>query len=199
MSDREVDQKLVERAQRGDKQAFDLLVSKYQRKLARLLSRFIRDAAEVEDVTQEAFIKAYRALPTFRGDSAFYTWLYRIGINTAKNYLVAMGRRAPTSTDVDAEEAEGFEGGEQLRDMNTPENELMSRQVADNVNQTLAELPEELRTAITLREIEGLSYEDIANIMNCPIGTVRSRIFRAREAIAVKLRPLLGTRTDRRW
>jgi RNA polymerase sigma-70 factor (ECF subfamily) len=199
MSDREVDQKLVERAQRGDKQAFDLLVSKYQRKLARLLSRFIRDAAEVEDVTQEAFIKAYRALPTFRGDSAFYTWLYRIGINTAKNYLVAMGRRAPTSTDVDTEEAEGFEGGEQLRDMNTPENELMSRQVAENVNQTLAELPEELRTAITLREIEGLSYEDIANIMNCPIGTVRSRIFRAREAIATKLRPLLGTRTDRRW
>ena len=199
MSDREVDQKLVERAQRGDKQAFDLLVSKYQRKLARLLSRFIRDAAEVEDVTQEAFIKAYRALPTFRGDSAFYTWLYRIGINTAKNYLVAMGRRAPTSTDVDTEEAEGFEGGEQLRDMNTPENQLMSRQVAENVNQTLAELPEELRTAITLREIEGLSYEDIANIMNCPIGTVRSRIFRAREAIAAKLRPLLGTRTDRRW
>ncbi|MGW8183506.1 MAG: RNA polymerase sigma factor RpoE [Burkholderiales bacterium] len=199
MSDREVDQKLVERAQRGDKQAFDLLVSKYQRKLARLLSRFIRDAAEVEDVTQEAFIKAYRALPTFRGDSAFYTWLYRIGINTAKNYLVAMGRRAPTSTDVDTEEAEGFEGGEQLRDLNTPENELMSRQVAENVNQTLAELPEELRTAITLREIEGLSYEDIANIMNCPIGTVRSRIFRAREAIATKLRPLLGTRTDRRW
>lgn len=199
MSDREVDQKLVERAQRGDKQAFDLLVSKYQRKLARLLSRFIRDAAEVEDVTQEAFIKAYRALPTFRGDSAFYTWLYRIGINTAKNYLVAMGRRAPTSTDVDTEEAESFEGGDQLRDLNTPENELMSRQVADNVNQTLAELPEELRTAITLREIEGLSYEDIANIMNCPIGTVRSRIFRAREAIAVKLRPLLGTRRDRRW
>ena len=199
MSDREVDQKLVERAQRGDKQAFDLLVSKYQRKLARLLSRFIRDAAEVEDVTQEAFIKAYRALPTFRGDSAFYTWLYRIGINTAKNYLVAMGRRAPTSTDVDADEAESFEGGEQLRDLNTPENELMSRQVADNVNQTLAELPDELRTPITLREIEGLSYEDIANIMNCPIGTVRSRIFRAREAIAAKLRPLLGTRTDRRW
>lgn len=199
MSDREVDQQLVERAQRGEKQAFGLLVSKYERKLARLLSRFIRDAAEVEDVTQEAFIKAYRALPTFRGDSAFYTWLYRIGINTAKNYLVAMRRRAPTSTDVDAEEAEGFEGGEQLRDLNTPENELISRQVADNVNQTLAELPEELRTAITLREIEGLSYEDIANIMNCPIGTVRSRIFRAREAIAVKLRPLLGTRRDRRW
>ncbi len=199
MSDREVDQRLVERAQSGDKQAFGLLVSKYQRKLARLLSRFIRDAAEVEDVTQEAFIKAYRALPTFRGDSAFYTWLYRIGINTAKNYLVAMGRRTPTATDIDAEDAEGFQDADQLRDLNTPENELISRQVADNVNQTLADLPEELRTAITLREIEGLSYEDIANIMNCPIGTVRSRIFRAREAIAVKLRPLLGTRNDRRW
>jgi RNA polymerase sigma-70 factor (ECF subfamily) len=199
MSDREVDQQLVERAQRGEKQAFGLLVSKYERKLARLLSRFIRDAAEVEDVTQEAFIKAYRALPTFRGDSAFYTWLYRIGINTAKNYLVAMGRRAPTTTDIDAEDAEGFQDREQLRDLNTPENELISRQVAENVNQTLSELPEELRTAITLREIEGLSYEDIANIMNCPIGTVRSRIFRAREAIAAKLRPLIGTRKDRRW
>jgi RNA polymerase sigma-70 factor (ECF subfamily) len=199
MSDREVDQQLVERAQHGDKRAFDLLVSKYQRKLARLLSRFIRDSTEVEDVTQEAFIKAYRALPTFRGDSAFYTWLYRIGINTAKNYLVAMGRRAPTTTNIDSEEAEGFEDGDQLRDLNTPEDELASKQVAETVNQTLGELPEELRTAITLREIEGLSYEDIANIMNCPIGTVRSRIFRAREAIAEKLRPLLGTRQDRRW
>ena len=199
MSDREVDQQLVERAQRGEKHAFELLVIKYQRKLARLLSRFIRDPTEVEDVTQEAFIKAYRALPSFRGDSAFYTWLYRIGINTAKNYLVAMGRRAPTTTDIDSEEAEGFEDGEQLRDLNTPENEMMSRQVAETVNQTLEELPEELRTAITLREIEGLSYEDIANIMNCPIGTVRSRIFRAREAIAERLRPLLGTRKDRRW
>ena len=199
MSDREVNQQLVERAQRGDKKAFDLLVGKYQRKLARLLSRFIRDAAEVEDVTQEAFIKAYRALPTFRGDSAFYTWLYRIGINTAKNYLVAMGRRAPTTTEIDSEEAEGFENGDQLRDLNTPENEMATRQIADTVNQTLSELPEELRTAITLREIEGMSYEDIANIMNCPIGTVRSRIFRAREAIAAKLRPMLGTRNDRRW
>ncbi len=199
MSDREVDQQLVERAQRGDKRAFDLLVSKYQRKLARLLSRFIRDSTEVEDVTQEAFIKAYRALPTFRGDSAFYTWLYRIGINTAKNYLVALGRRAPTTTNIDSEEAEGFEDGGQLHDLNTPEDELASKQVAETVNQTLGELPEELKTAITLREIEGLSYEDIANIMNCPIGTVRSRIFRAREAIAAKLRPLLGTRQDRRW
>ena len=200
MGDREIDQQLVERAQRGDKQAFDLLVVKYQRKLARLLSQFIRDASEVEDVTQEAFIKAYRALPSFRGDSAFYTWLYRIGINTAKNFLVAQGRRAPTTTTgFDSEEAEGFEEASQLREMNTPESELTSKQIAQTVNQTLEELPEELRTAITLREIEGLSYEEIAAIMNCPIGTVRSRIFRAREAIAEKLRPLLGTGKDKRW
>lgn len=199
MSDREIDQQLVERAQRGDKRAFELLVSKYQRKLGRLLSRFIRDGAEVEDVTQEAFIKAYRALPSFRGDSAFYTWLYRIGINTAKNYLVAQGRRAPTATGFDSEEAENFEDGDQLRDVNTPEAELMSKQIATTVNETMQALPEELRTAITLREIEGLSYEDIATIMNCPIGTVRSRIFRARETIAERLRPLLGTSKDKRW
>ena len=199
MGDREVDHQLVERAQRGDKHAFELLVVKYQRKLARLLSRFIRDASEVEDVTQETFIKAYRALPSFRGDSAFYTWLYRIGINTAKNYLVAMGRRAPTMTGVDNEEAEDIEQGEQLKDLNTPENQMISRQVAETVNSTLQELPEELRTAITLREIDGLSYEEIAQIMNCPIGTVRSRIFRAREAIAERLRPQLGTSKDRRW
>ncbi len=199
MGDREIDQQLVERAQHGDKHAFELLVVKYQRKLGRLLSRFIRDAAEIEDVTQETFIKAYRALPSFRGDSAFYTWLYRIGINTAKNYLVAMGRRAPTATEFDIADAEAFEDGEQLKDMNTPENELMSKQVAKTVNQTLQELPDELRTAITLREIEGLSYEDIASIMGCPIGTVRSRIFRAREAIAGKLRPMLGTSKDKRW
>jgi RNA polymerase sigma-70 factor (ECF subfamily) len=199
MSDREIDRQLVERAQRGDKRAFELLVEKYQRKLARLLSRFIRDPAEVEDVTQEAFIKAYRALPAFRGDSAFYTWLYRIGINTAKNYLMAMGRRAPTSTEVEAEEAEGFEEGEQLRDINTPESVLLSNEIAKTVNSTIEQLPEELRTAIQLREIEGMSYEDIAQVMNCPIGTVRSRIFRAREAIAEQLRPLLGTRKDKRW
>jgi len=199
MGDREIDQQLVERAQRGDKQAFELLVVKYQRKLGRLLSRFIRDPAEVEDVAQEAFIKAYRALPSFRGDSAFYTWLYRIGINTAKNYLVAMGRRAPTTTEFDSEEAENFEDGDQLRDLNTPEAELMTRQIAATVNQAMEELPEELRTAITLREIEGMSYEDIANVMNCPIGTVRSRIFRARETIADRLRPLLETSKDKRW
>src|SRR6202163_1265640 len=162
MGDREVDQALVERAQRGEKQAFELLVAKYQRKLGRLLSRFVRDAAEVEDVTQEAFIKAYRALPGFRGDSAFYTWLYRIGINTAKNYLMAMGRRAPTSTEGEAEEAGGFEGGEQLRDINTPESVLLSNEIAQTVNSTIEQLPEELRTAIQLREIEGMSYEDIA-------------------------------------
>jgi RNA polymerase sigma-70 factor, ECF subfamily len=199
VSEREIDRELVARVQRGDKQAFNLLVEKYQRKLARLLSRFIRDPAEVEDVTQEAFIKAYRALPAFRGDSAFYTWLYRIGINTAKNYLMAMGRRAPTSTEIEAEEAEGFDEGEQLRDINTPESVLLTSEIAKTVNATIEQLPEELRTAIQLREIEGMSYEDIARQMNCPIGTVRSRIFRAREAIAEQLRPLLDTGKDKRW
>ena len=199
MSEREIDQKLVERAQAGDKHAFELLVAKYQRKLGRLLSRFIRDHAEVEDVAQEAFIKAYRALPSFRGESAFYTWLYRIGINTAKNYLVAQGRRAPTSTDFDADEAEGFDDADQLRDINTPESLFQSKQIGETVNAAIESLPEELRTAIVLREIEGLSYEEIAAAMNCPIGTVRSRIFRAREAVAAKLRPLLDTSLDRRW
>ena len=199
MSEREIDQQLVERAQRGDKRAFELLVEKYQRKLARLLSRLVRDPGEVEDVTQEAFIKAYRALPSFRGDSAFYTWLYRIGINTAKNYLVAMGRRAPTSTDVEAEEAEGYEGGELLRDINTPESLLLSKEIAGTVNAAIEALPEELRSAIQLRELEGMSYEEIATLMDCPIGTVRSRIFRAREAIAEKLKPLLDGSKDKRW
>jgi len=199
MSEREIDQQLVERAQRGDRRAFDLLVEKYQRKLARLLSRLIRDPGEVEDVTQEAFVKAYRALPSFRGESAFYTWLYRIGINTAKNYLVAMGRRAPTSTEVEAEEAEGYEGGEQLRDINTPESLLLSKEIAGTVNAAIEDLPEELRSAIQLRELEGMSYEEIAKLMDCPIGTVRSRIFRAREAIAEKLKPLLDAAKDKRW
>jgi RNA polymerase sigma-70 factor (ECF subfamily) len=200
MGDREIDQQLVERAQRGDKQAFDLLVIKYQRKLARLLSQFIRDAAEVEDVAQETFIKAYRSLSTFRGESAFYTWLYRIGINAAKNYLVAQKRRALNATNgFDIEDAENFEGGSQLRELNTPESELMSKQIAQTVHQTLQALPEELRTAITLREIEGLSYEEIANIMSCPTGTVRSRIFRAREAIADKLQSVMEIGKDKRW
>ncbi|GIK25618.1 MAG: RNA polymerase sigma factor [Betaproteobacteria bacterium] len=190
---------MVVRAQHGDQQAYGLLVSKYQRKLARLLSRLIRDPAEVEDVAQETFIKAYRALGSFRGDSAFYTWLYRIGINTAKNYLVSQGRRAPTSTDFDSEEAESFEEGELLRDNNTPERMLFSKEIGETVNAAMEALPEELRTAITLREIEGMSYEDIAKMMDCPIGTVRSRIFRAREAVAEKLRPLLDTAPDKRW
>lgn len=199
LSERDVDQLLVERAQRGDKHAFELLVAKYQRKLLRLISRIVRDPAEVEDVAQEAFIKAYRALPQFRGESAFYTWLYRIGVNTAKNFLVAQGRRAPTSTEKDAEEAETFEDAGKLRDIDTPESILMSRQVAVTVNAAMDKLPEELRTAITLREVEGMSYDEIAELMDCPIGTVRSRIFRAREAIASDLRPLLGTTKDQRW
>ncbi|MCY0388553.1 RNA polymerase sigma factor RpoE [Robbsia sp. Bb-Pol-6] len=199
MSEKDIDQLLVERVQRGDKAAFELLVAKYQRKIVRLISRLVRDPAEVEDVAQEAFIKAYRAIPQFRGESAFYTWLYRIAINSAKNYLASQGRRAPTSTEADAEEAETFGDGELLRDINTPESVLMSKQIAQTVNAAMAGLPEELRMAISLREIEGLSYEEIAEMMNCPIGTVRSRIFRAREAIATKLRPLLDTQGGRRW
>jgi RNA polymerase sigma factor RpoE len=199
MTEREIDQALVERAQAGDQRAFEQLVSKYQRKLGRLLSRFIRDAAEVEDVSQEAFIKAYRALPNFRGESAFYTWLYRIGINTAKNYLVSQGRRAPTSTSFDAEEAEGFEDASQLRDINTPESLLLSKQIGETVNAAMDALPVELRTAIMLREIEGMSYDEIAGVMDCPIGTVRSRIFRARDAVALRLQPLLDSAPDRRW
>lgn len=198
-TERDIDQLLVERVQRGDKKAFELLVLKYQRKLMRLVSRLIRDQAEAEDVVQESFIKAYRALPQFRGDSAFYTWLYRIGINTAKNYLVTQARRAPTSTEADIEEAETFDDGENLRDINTPESLLATKQIAQAINLSMEALPEELRTAITLREIEGLSYDEIAEAMSCPIGTVRSRIFRAREAIAEKLRPLLGTDLDKRW
>lgn len=199
MTDRDIDQQLVERVQRGDKAAFDLLVSKYQRKIFRLLSRLIRDQAEVEDVAQEAFIKAYRALPNFRGDSAFYTWLYRIAINTAKNHLVSRGRRAPTTTEADIEDAETFDDGDHLRDLNTPESMLLTKQVGEAVNRAIDQLPEDLRTAIVLREIEGLSYEEIADSMNCPIGTVRSRIFRAREAIAQELKPVLDTAKDKRW
>jgi len=197
--EREIDQQLVERVQRGDQRAFTLLVEKYQRKLARLLGRMIRDQAEVEDVVQEAFIKAYRALPNFRGDSAFYTWLYRIGINTAKNHLVAMGRRPRLSNEVEIEDAENFEDANELRTQDTPETELMGKQIAQTVNSAMEALPEELKMAITLREIEGLSYEEIASLMNCPIGTVRSRIFRARDAVAEKLRPLLDNKADKRW
>lgn len=199
MSDRDIDQQLVERVQRGDKAAFDLLVVKYQRKIFRLLSRLIRDSAEIEDVAQEAFIKAYRALPNFRGESAFYTWLYRIAINTAKNYLVSQGRRAPTSTQSDVEDAETFDDGDHLRDLNTPDSMMVTKQVGEAVNRAIDQLPEDLRTAIVLRELEGLSYEEIAESMQCPIGTVRSRIFRAREAIALELRPILDIAKDKRW
>ncbi|WP_183738583.1 MULTISPECIES: RNA polymerase sigma factor RpoE [unclassified Janthinobacterium] len=198
-TERESDQLLVERVQAGDKRAFDVLVSKYQRRLMRLVSRLVHDTAEAEDVVQETFIKAYRALRHFRGDAAFYTWLYRIGINTAKNYLVTQGRRTPTSSDTDAEQAESFDDGHRLRDNNTPESVLASKQIAATVNAAMDVLPIELRTAIVLREIEGLSYEEISEIMACPIGTVRSRIFRAREVIAEKLKPLLDMPIDKRW
>jgi RNA polymerase sigma-70 factor, ECF subfamily len=190
MVERSVDQKLVTRVQRGDKSAFDLLVRKYQHRIAKLVSRYVSDRSEVEDVTQEAFIKAYRAIGGFRGDSAFYTWLYRIAINTAKNYLVSQGRRPP-ATDVDAQEAEGIESAGSLRDTATPERHMLADEIARTVERVIAGLPEDLRTAITLREIDGLSYEEIATVMDCPIGTVRSRIFRAREAVDNELRPLL--------
>ena len=190
MSERGVDQALVLRAQAGDKRAFDLLVLKYQQKVANLIGRYVRDQSEVLDVTQEAFIKAYRALAGFRGESAFYTWLYRIAVNTVKNHLVAQGRRPPTD-DVDAQTAEQLEGGGRLRESATPERQLLTDEIARTVQQALEALPEDLRTAIVLRELEGMSYEEIAVTMECPIGTVRSRIFRAREAIDKRLRPLL--------
>lgn len=192
MVERSVDQELVARVQKGDKTAFDLLVRKYQHKIAKLVSRYVYDRTEVEDVTQEAFIKAYRALGGFRGESAFYTWLYRIAINTAKNYLVSQGRRLPTA-DIESEEAELSEEGASLREIATPEHTALTGEIAATVMAAMNALPEDLRTAITLREIEGLSYDEIAAVMDCPIGTVRSRIFRAREAIDKELRPLLET------
>jgi RNA polymerase sigma-70 factor (ECF subfamily) len=190
MVERSIDQQLVVRVQNGDKTAFDLLVRKYQHRIAKLVSRYVSDRTEVEDVTQEAFIKAFRAIKGFRGESAFYTWLYRIAINTAKNYLVAQGRRLP-STDLEVEEAEASEASGTLRDAATPERQLLADEIARTVERVMVSLPEDLRTAVTLREIDGLSYEEIAEIMDCPIGTVRSRIFRAREAIDKELRPLL--------
>ncbi len=199
MKDREVDQALVERAQQGDHKAFELLVSKYQRRLTRLLARFVKDEHEVNDVTQEALIKAYRDLPNFRGESAFYTWLYRIGINTAKNFLATNGKKMVISADVANEEGEMFDLSDQLADDHTPEAEMMNREILQTVEAAVARLPEDLRRAITLREMEGLSYDEIAQIMDCPIGTVRSRIFRAREVIAKDLRPLLDTSENQRW
>ena len=190
MSERSIDQKLVVRVQKGDKTAFDLLVRKYQHKVAKLVSRYVRDRREVEDVTQEALIKAYRAIGGFRGESAFYTWLYRIAVNTAKNYLESQSRRPPGS-DMEIEGAELIESGEGLRDQATPERQMLTNEIATTVHRVLEHLPPDLRTAITLREIEGMSYEEIAEVMDCPIGTVRSRIFRAREAIDQELRPLL--------
>lgn len=186
------DQLLVERVQAGDKTAFDLLVKKYQHKIIGLISRYIYDHHEAMDVAQEAFIKAYRALPNFRGDSAFYTWLYRIAINTAKNYLVARNRRPP-DTDIDADDAQYFESDSDLRQIENPENALYRDELQRVINQVLDRLPEDLRVALTLREFEGLSYEEIAKVMDCPVGTVRSRIFRAREAIDNEIAPLLST------
>lgn len=190
MTERETDQELVERAQSGDRRAFDLLVLKYQQKVSNLISRYIRDPSEVMDVTQDAFIKAYRALPGFRGESAFYTWLYRIAVNTVKNHLVAQGRRPP-GDDIEPEVAEQMDGSGRMRESATPERFLLSDEIARTVQSALDDLPEDLRTAIVLREFEGMSYEEIATVMKCPIGTVRSRIFRARDAIDKRLRPLL--------
>jgi RNA polymerase sigma-70 factor (ECF subfamily) len=183
----ETDQQLVARVQTGDSRAFDLLVLKYQHKIFSLIGRYVHDADEVQDVAQEAFIKAYRALPKFRGDSQFYTWLYRIAVNTAKNHLVSRSRRPPGS-DVDVDDAEYYEGGAALRDIETPENALFGAELKQVVEAAISDLPDDLRTAVTLREFDGLSYEDIADIMDCPVGTVRSRIFRAREAIDNKVR-----------
>ena len=197
MGENELDRALVERVQQGDKRAFDLLVRKYQHKLIGLISRYVRSHAECEDIAQESFIRAWRAIHSFRGDSAFYTWLYKIAVNTAKNHLVAMKRRPP-SGDIDVDDAEFVTGGERMHDNATPEHELMRQEIEQSVFSTVQALPEELRTAITLREVDGLSYDEIAEAMGCPIGTVRSRIFRAREAIDEKLRPLLSGREDQK-
>ncbi len=194
MGEKRVDQALVERVQRGDRGAFDVLVRKYQHKILNLIIRYVHDPSEAQDVAQEAFIKAYRALGNFRGDSAFYTWLYRIAINTAKNFLVAQGRRPPGS-DIDAQDAEQYDVDSRLKERDTPEHELLKNELERTVFDAIGDLPEDLRTAITLREMEGMSYEDIATAMDCPIGTVRSRIFRAREAIDERIRPLL----DEKW
>lgn len=190
MSEQLTDQQIVELVQRGDKNAFNLLVTKYQHKVVHLVSRYVKNSGDIADVTQEAFIKAYRALPNFRGESAFYTWLYRIAVNSAKNYLVSQGRKPPAN-DVDADEADFYDGSDALRENSTPERVMLSDEIKSILFATVESLPEDLKMAITLREIEGMSYEDIANVMECPVGTVRSRIFRAREAIDKELQPLL--------
>ncbi|AOT09192.1 RNA polymerase sigma factor RpoE [Pseudoalteromonas luteoviolacea] len=191
MNEQDLDLELVRKVQQGDKNAFNLLVAKYQNKVAALISRYVSNSGDVADVAQEAFIKAYRALPNFRGDSAFYTWLYRIAVNCSKNYLVSQGRKAPAS-DIDAEEAEVYDGADQLRSNASPESLLLSDEIKAVIFKTIEELPDDLKTAITLREIEGMSYEEIAVVMECPVGTVRSRIFRAREAIDKNINPLIG-------
>jgi RNA polymerase sigma-70 factor (ECF subfamily) len=198
--ERNIDQALIKRAQQGDKLAFEILVIKYQHRVARVLSRLLHDPTEIEDVMQEAFIKVYRALDTFRNDSAFYTWLYRIAINTAKNHLIALKRRPHLLTGHQEQDEENPEAIINIPEINTPETELMNKQIVSTVNTAIEALPEELRTVITLREIEGLSYEEIAEVMDCPVGTVRSRIFRAREAISIELKPLLNNREkEKRW
>lgn len=190
MGEKLTDQQLVERVQKGDKKAFDLLVMKYQQRIVNLVSRFVRNPADALDVTQDAFIKAYRALPKFRGDSAFYTWMYRIAVNTAKNYLAVQARR-PLDIEQDVSEIEQIEGNHALKEYATPEHMILRDEIQSTVIRAIEELPDDLRIAITLREVEGLSYEDIASAMDCPIGTVRSRIFRAREAIDKQLKPLI--------
>jgi len=193
---KETDRQIVARVQRGDKRAFDLLVVKYQNRVAALVSRYVHDPHEVMDVTQEAFIKAYRAIANFRGDSAFYTWIYRIAINTAKNYLMARNRRPPGS-DVELDDAEFYEGSHGLKDIESPESLVARDELEATIYQAIDELPEDLRMALILREFDGLSYEEIANVMECPVGTVRSRIFRAREAVDARIAPLLEGRGSR--
>ncbi len=190
MSEHFTDQQLVEKVKEGDKKAFNLLVLKYQNRVTNIVSRYIKNNGDVADVTQEAFIKAYRALPNFRGDSAFYTWLYRIAVNSAKNYLVSQSRKPPAS-DVDAQEAEFYEGADALHEIASPESKLLTKEIETALLRAIDRLPDELRVAITLREMEGMSYEEIAQIMSCPVGTVRSRIFRARETIDTVIAPLI--------
>lgn len=196
MGENELDRALVERVQNGDRRAFDLLVRKYQHKVLALIGRYVHNYAESEDVAQEAFVRAWRAIGSFRGESAFYTWMYKIAVNTAKNHLVALGRRPPAD-DIAIEDAVFIPGSERMQETATPERELLRQEIEQTVFATVQSLPEELRVAITLREVDGRSYEEIAEMMGCPIGTVRSRIFRAREAIDQKLRPLLSDREDR--
>ncbi len=191
MGENNNDKELVKRAQKGDKLAFDTLVTKYHLKVVNLVTRFVKDADDAQDVAQEAFIKAYRGLKNFRGDSAFYTWLYRIAINSAKNYLVSQSRKTPAFA-VDVDDAEHMESAGNLKEYDTPEGNMLTEEIEETVYKAIKELPEDLKTAITLRELEGMTYDEIANVMECPIGTVRSRIFRAREAIDKHLKPLLG-------